>query len=462
MEATTDSPARTGSPGRTVARWVLVVVASLLLLLTILGVWVNRQILDTDNWVDTTDELLAEPEIQAAVATYVVDELYANVDVSDALADRLPDDLQGLAGPLSAALRSPATSAVERLLATGPVQATWSEANRAAHELLVKALEDDGEFVSTAGGTVTLDLGTVVVALGQDLGVPQSLLDRIPDDAGQIELVQSDDLALAQVAVASVRWAGLVFGVAAILLYAAAVWLSVGLRRRTLRNVGWAVTTVGLLVAAARRVSGNFVVDMVPRSDQRPAARAAYAIASDMLRQVAMVVVVWGLVLVVGCVVAGPTRPAVWVRSKAAVVLNRSGQEVAIVTAVVYLVLVLWAPVAALQAWLSVIGLAVVVGVGIFLLRRRTLVEFPDAALGGVGDTLDAVRGRLGTAWGSVVGTVRGRSGSSDEDRTAQLERLASLHERGALDDEEFARAKADLLGTPATTVGEADGSNGG
>ena len=442
------------SRGRTIGRWVLVAVASLLLLFTILGVWVNRQLLDTDNWVDTSDELLQDPDVQDALAVYLVDELYANVDVSGELADRLPEDLQGLAGPLSAALRTPATSAVERLLSTGPVQRTWSDANRAAHTLLVRVLEDEGDAVSTSGGTVTLELGQLVVTLGEDLGVPDSLLQRLPDDVGRIELVQSDELATAQAAVAAVKWSGIVFGFAAVALYALAVWLSPGVRRRTLRNVGWAVLTVGLLVAAARRVSGNLVVGMVPNADRRPAAQAAYDIASEMLRQVAAVVVVWGLVLVLGCIVAGPTRPAIWLRARLAPLLNRPWQQVAVVTAGIYLVLLLWAPVAALQAWLSVIGLAVVLAVGVHLLRQRTLREHPDAELGDLGATLGSVRDRLGAAWGSVVGAVRPRSGgSATDDRTAQLERLAALHERGALDDDEFASAKAELLGTPSTAA---------
>ena len=74
-------------------------------------------------------------------------------------AEKLPDDLSGLAGPLSAALREPATVAVEKLIDTPRFQKLWSEANRVAHEKLVAILEDKANYVSTTGGTVTLELG---------------------------------------------------------------------------------------------------------------------------------------------------------------------------------------------------------------------------------------------------------------------------------------------------------------
>ena len=75
-----------------------------------------------------------EPEVRAALSIYLVNELFTYVDVSDAAAGPLPDQLQVLAGPISAALRQPAIDGVERVLASPQVQEVWSEANRVAHE----------------------------------------------------------------------------------------------------------------------------------------------------------------------------------------------------------------------------------------------------------------------------------------------------------------------------------------
>jgi hypothetical protein len=288
-------------------------------------------------------------------------------------------------------------------------------------------------------------LGGLVTSLGEDLGLPTSILDKIPPDAGNIVLVQSDQLDLAQNVVKAIKWMSVILFVVVVGLYALAVYLARGDRRRTLRNVGWSVVVVGLFVVVTRRVTGNYVTSMLSDRSLEPAVRAAYAIGSQLLVNLAWVLVTWGLVLVVGPVVAGPTRFAVWVRRTVAPVLNLRWQTVAVVAAALYVVLLLWAPVAALQAWLSALGLAVALGVGLWLLRRRTLVEFPDAELG---DALTGARDKLTAAWGSVTTTVRGvGGGGSPDDQASQLERLARLHESGKIDDAEFASAKARLLG---------------
>ena len=169
---------------------------------------------------------------------------------------------------------------------------------------------------------------------------------------------------------------------------------------------------------------------------------------SRLLRTIAIVVLTWGLVLVIGAVLAGPTRFAVWVRRTLAPVLNAEPLWVFGGAAFLYVILLLWAPFAAFQTVLSSVGLAIVFAVGIWLLRRRTLAEFPDADLG---EHAHAGRERVGKVWGSVTGAVSsigsGRHKGSDAGgHTDQLERLARLHETGALSDEEFATAKAKLL----------------
>ena len=438
---------------RALAIWALIVVASVLLAGTASSLWVKRQALDTDNWVAASDEVLLDPDVQTALATYVVDELYANVDVQGSLAEQLPENFRGLAGPIAAGLRQPATLAVEKLLATSRFQSLWSTANRVAHEKLVDVLEDRGRFVSTADGTVTLELGELVTALGQQLGLPSSVLDRIPPDAGNIVIARSDQLSLAQAAVKAVKWMGILLGLVVLALYGLAVFLAEGARRRTLRNIGWSVLAVGLFLAVTRRVAGNYVMSMLSDPTLRPAVKAVYTIGSQLLVDLAWSIVVWGLLLVLGCVLAGPTRPAVWARRSIAPVLNLRWETVAIGAVALYVILLLWAPTPALQRWPSALGLAVLLGLGLWALRRRTLVEFPDAE---IGDTMATARSTLGSAWGSVTHVVRrtgaggaggvGGVGGGRGDQTGQLERLAQLHDDGKLDDAEFASAKARLL----------------
>lgn len=432
---------------RAIGVWALIVVAALVLFTTTASVWVKRQALNTDNWVTAADEVLADPAIESALSTYIVDQLYTNVDVPQFFAEKLPTDLSGLAGPLSAALRAPATVAVEKLITTPRFQKLWSNANRVAHEKLVAILEDKGDYVSTTGGTVTLELGPLVTALGEDLGLPAALLDKIPPDAGNIVLARSDQLKGAQAAVKALKWMSILLGLVVIALYAIAVYLAKGARRRTLRNVGWTVMVVGLFIGVTRRLTGNYVLSMLSDPSLQPAVKAAYAIGSQLLATLAWSIFTWGLVIALGSILAGPSRFAVWARRTVAPVLNLRWEAVAATAAGVYILLLLWSPIPALQTWPSATGLAVVLGLGIWLLRRRTLVEFPDAEPGGA---LGGARDKLSSAWGSVSSSVKGigggRGGGSADDQASQLERLAQLHDSGKLDDAEFASAKAKLL----------------
>ena len=128
---------------RTIAL-VLVVLATLAAFVAIFSVWVNRQLLNTENWTATSSELLERPVIRDRVAAYLVDEMYANVDVAGEIRAALPPRAAPLAGPAAGALRSFAERAARQALARPRAQAAWEDANREAHRMLLRALEGGG------------------------------------------------------------------------------------------------------------------------------------------------------------------------------------------------------------------------------------------------------------------------------------------------------------------------------
>ncbi|MDH4171444.1 MAG: hypothetical protein OEW42_17820, partial [Acidimicrobiia bacterium] len=177
----------------------LVILASVLALVSTLNTWVERQALDTDAWVDATDQLLADDDIRQALSVYLVDELYSAISVEDAVAEALPADFDGLAGLVAGAVRGPATDAVDRLLDTEQARTTWREINRLAHSTLLTVIEDDtGEVLSSEGGAVTIDFGELVRALGRRIGLSEDIVDRIPEGTGVVVLFESDELELVQ------------------------------------------------------------------------------------------------------------------------------------------------------------------------------------------------------------------------------------------------------------------------
>ena len=133
------------------------VVATIVTLLAFLSIWANRQLLDTDQWTETSTALLEKPAVRDALANYLVDELFANVDVQAELEQDLPPALSGLAGPITGGLRQLALKGAETALEKPAVQAAWKNANRIAHEKLILILEGGTERISTEGGKVTVD-----------------------------------------------------------------------------------------------------------------------------------------------------------------------------------------------------------------------------------------------------------------------------------------------------------------
>jgi hypothetical protein len=356
--------------------WALIVAASLIAVISVLTTWVNRQMLDEDSWRKASAELIEDPAVREALSVYIVNELYDNVDLASDLEQRLPTELKPLAGTVAGALREPATDAVNRLLDTPRVQQLWIEASSLAQEKLVNVLENEtGAGITTGDGVVTLDLGEVVTQLGTELGLSSSLLDRIPPDAGQITVLRSDQLATAQTAVKALKVLSVVLFVLVFALYALAVYLAAGERRQTLRNVGWALVLVGLVVLVARRLAGQYAIDALTTPESEQAGKRAWLIGSSILGQIGVAAIIYGVIVVAGAVLAGPTAWATSARRwMAPVVGNRAGIAWGIVAGA-YLLLVLWGPTHALRTAWGIVLLAALLALGVVVLRRQMVAE---------------------------------------------------------------------------------------
>ena len=61
--------------------WLLIIVSTLVLLISAVTIWVKREVLDTNNFTASTTELMRDPKVQSALAAFLVDQIYQNVDV---------------------------------------------------------------------------------------------------------------------------------------------------------------------------------------------------------------------------------------------------------------------------------------------------------------------------------------------------------------------------------------------
>jgi putative oligomerization/nucleic acid binding protein len=450
------------SRGRRRAVKALVVLGSVMAFLSVFSIWVERQALNTDDWVETSDRMIQDETIRTALADYLVDQLYANVDIEKAVEDKLPDDAKQFAGPLSGGLRSVAPDAVERLLETSTAQGLWENANRTAHEQLVAVVEDKKEGVSTDEGEVTLELATLVTNLAEEIGVGAELVERLPPDTAKVTILRSDELGTAQTIVVAIKGLALVFSLLTFLTFGLAIYLSREGRWVTVLFCGVGLIAAGFAVIVVRQIAGGIVVDqLVVDQSVKPAAEEAWSIATSLMTSIATTVIVVGVLFGIAGWLASPTGSARATRRVMAPVLRDYAPYVYAGLAVVVGIYFLSAPTHNLRSFLTTLAVAGLAAFGIRELRKQSNEEFPDAELNEIfGRTKDRVveavkDANLGERASKLrLPEVRLPSGSKseaastdDEDaRLSRLERLGELHKKGILTDEEFATEKARLL----------------
>jgi hypothetical protein len=446
-----ESPPADGPRRRRRLPLVLVAVATLLAFLAIFAVWANRQLLNTDNWTETSSELLENEAIRGQISVFLVDELYANVDVQARIAEALPPRAAPLAGPAASGLKGLVEKGVTTLLGRPRPQELWEQANRRAHTRFLQVVEDEGEVVSTAGGTVTLDLKALLGQAEERVGIGGRVEERIPDDAGQIEIVQSDELELVQDGVRYLKAIALVLVILALGLYALAVFLATGWRREALRACGVGFVVAGAAALVVRGLAGDAVVDALASTESvKDAAQATWTISTSLLVEAATAMVIYGVVMVFAAWLAGPTRLAVGTRGALAPYLREPRYAYGGLALIVLLIL-LWGPTPATRKVLPAILLIALLALGVEVLRRQTAREFPDAS---IEDSTRRIRERLAGLGRTATG-ASGRRRAEEDTRLESLERLARLREAGMLDAAELEREKARVLeSAPGATPG--------
>jgi hypothetical protein len=376
--ATAASPhkrARTPRAGH--PRWALglVVLGAILTFAAIFSIWVNRQALNTDNWVDTSTRLVKNEEVRSQLSDYLANQLFANVDVAGELREALPPRLAPLATAAAGGLQQLAPQVAERLFATPRFQALWEAANRKAHESLLRVLDGGSSTVSTENGEVKLQLGSVLTEIGEGSGVGEGLVSKLPPEAGEITILKSDELSLAQEVANLLRKLPIVLTLAALLCFALAVYLSPR-RRETLRSVGFAFVIAGLLSLGLRGFAGTYVVSGLSKTTSvEPAVEAIWSIGTSMLVTIATSAIVFGLLVALAAFLAGPTGIAMTIRRHIAPYARRSPAGLWGAALLIFLALIAWAPVAAFHKPLGVLVFALLFAAGTELYRRQLLEE---------------------------------------------------------------------------------------
>ena len=439
-----DAPAAAISRRRLIGVDVLIGVTTVLLIVGIFATWANRLLFSPDNWSKTSTQLLQDDNVRSTTANYVVDQLYANVNVAGLIKQNLPTQLQGLAGPAAGALRNAAVSGTELALSRPRVQALWAQANRAADQTFIDVVNGRKGVVGFNNGVVTLDLASLVDNIASRLGLPSGIASKLPPSVANLTIFKSDQLRYVQNGGKAVKGLALWLTIIVPLLYVLALFLAKGHRRRTLMTIGFAGILAGVLVILGRSIlQGQVANSLTSDASLQVTIRHVYNISTAILKDVADAVILIAIVLVAAAWFAGPARPAVAMRRAIAPFLREQAVTTYVIVLGIMVLVFVWNPIEATSKPLGILVFTALALLGTEILIRQTAREFPQARSG---EVRQAFRAR-------VASVREGRHTSSDPSPAAgsttvdQLGRLADLRDRGAITPEEYESAKAQLLG---------------
>lgn len=321
-------PSAPGRIARATASAVLIVVTCVLVPVALITVWVHDIALDTDRYVSTVAPLATEPAIQDAAVNRISQAVDVRIDGDQAAAElagwlssqglppRATEAVRGLGPQIDSAVDGAVTKVVTRIVHGDAFATAWERANERAHNAVVHALTGEGRgAVGVEGGTVTLDVGTVVEQVKQELvDAGLSPAEKIPDVDKQLVLFQSEELEKIRDGAHLLDEVGYWLPVVTVLIGVAGV-LVARRRRRALVSTALGAAFACLVVVIVLALVRRFYLDHLPAAVQSEAAAAAvFDTLLRFLKYALVTTIVLGIVVALGAYLIGPGRLPVAIR----------------------------------------------------------------------------------------------------------------------------------------------------
>ena len=318
---------------------VLVALSCILVVLSTTVVWAHRTVLNTDTFVGTVGPVFQHPDVDTAVATRATDQLFTQLQLQTRLRNALPAKVSFAAGPITGATEGYVSGQLAKVLGSDRFQTVWVKTLTSTHETVVAVLRGKKtSTISTANGYIVLNTVPVInKALGSVSGLASSLTGRnvslptitsaeppkeavnklskalgvqLPSNYGQITLVRSTNLAVAQRGVKAFDRLTILLPLLTLALIAFTLWLSVS-RRRTLVQF---LVGSSLLLIVLRRV---VIHEQSALANDANNHQVAQTVLGDLLHGF-FILTGWllaiALVILVVALLTGPYRWAVTLR----------------------------------------------------------------------------------------------------------------------------------------------------
>jgi hypothetical protein len=308
---------------RPVAAGLVGAFAVLLLPFSILALWVDGLVTNTDRYVATVGPLAEDPDIKLLVERRLDDAIVARVDIDKqeealrrALGGRLDNAQLSRLRPLLVQIASDVVhGVVHGIVDSSEFANAWADANRSAHEQLVAVLSGENTALLTPDGRVSIQLATLINAVTSELADRGlAVAGKVPTAEASFTIMQSGDVDKAQRAYRFIDSLGWLIPVALVALAAGTIALARH-RRRALTWLAAGFACGAVLLAVGLRIARHVVLDAASGNADPTVARAVWDIVvADLRTEVrgALLVAAAGLI---ATWVAGSSRGAVGMRS---------------------------------------------------------------------------------------------------------------------------------------------------
>ena len=329
----TPKPGPRARRARGITAWVLVVLASLLIPISVISVWAIRTVTNTDQYVATLAPLARNPVIVDHLAQRATDELFSTHIVQDKVTAALPAKAKPIITPIVAEIHTYVYGLALKVFESPKFGQLWDTLNRHTHDAvidvltgkkspLVQRLEKGGGIAvnvtpalnnlidqANAKGVTLFNPLKPILTKGNSLGVTVVSKSQVSEFTGLFNTI------------VTLKWA---IPVVALVLAVLGVLIAVD-HRKTLLRMAIGISLFTLLLLAGLSLGRITFINQAGHTFNRQVAGAVW----DTMLRYLVTDLRWMLLVVVlvalGAWLAGPARYAVWIRSKVA----RGGRWVA-------------------------------------------------------------------------------------------------------------------------------------
>lgn len=310
---------------------ILVILTAVFINFSIVALYVKRNIVDTDVWVDKTTQVITTPSVSKDVSEGLAKAIFEKIDAKASIEQILPEKVAPLATPLTNTLQGYTAEQIDKILQSEQFIQFWQNASRSAHSGIVQSLE-----AANSGKSVPTD--TLLYIQNEDLYLNfKPVLDNIKtklSDSGlgfvnninlkdvkkSIPIAHIDNFQAVLASFNLINKLAILLPILAILSAVCAIALSAGKRITIMAIAGVTMLLMMLNVQALYLVRYPFVNSITSSlaSSSDSAAQEIFNILISDLIIFDRIVLGVGFLTIMLAYLTGPFKFAVWIRASIA------------------------------------------------------------------------------------------------------------------------------------------------